>query len=223
MLLYLHKKKGPPVLREGIGAFTDMIKNIVFDMGGVLIDYNPEKNLASLEPDVREIAIREIFRNNLWSEKDRGTVSAEEIWELKGGLIPEESRERVKSMVMNLYPYMPPFPDMPGLVARLRKKGYGIFLLSNASLDFYENKKNIPALELFDGYIVSADYQLIKPEPGIYEKLREKFGLNLGECVFIDDVQENVQAAVAAGMQALRFEGSIEKLENQLRELGVNI
>ena len=176
MLLYLHKKKGPPVLREGIGAFTDMIKNIVFDMGGVLIDYNPEKNLASLEPDVRKIAIREIFRNNLWSEKDRGTVSAEEIWELKGGLIPEESRERVKSMV-----------------------------------------------ELFDGYIVSADYQLIKPEPGIYEKLREKFGLNLGECVFIDDVQENVQAAVAAGMQALRFEGSIEKLENQLRELGVNI
>ncbi len=201
-----------------------MIKNIVFDMGGVLIDYNPEKTLCSLfDKETADIALREIFRNKLWAEKDRGTITPDDIMEAAGDKIPAHAFEKVKDMTYNLYPYMPPFEEMYKLILNLRRNGYMIFLLSNASADFYDNKVNIPALELFDGYLISADYLLLKPEKEIYEKLFEKFGLKREECVFIDDVQANAQAAEECGMKAIRHDGNIDTLIKDLSAYGVKI
>ena len=202
-----------------------MIKNIVFDMGGVLIDYNPEKALyGELDKESADIALAEIFRNNIWSEKDRGVVSAEEILALKGGLIPAHAYEKVAEMVMNLYPFMPPFDETEKIVKRLKSNGYRIFLLSNASLDFYDEKKNIPALSYFDGYLISADYKLIKPEKEIYLTLFSKFNLRPEECFFIDDVEANCEASRALGMKAFRLmRGDYEGLINALKENGIVI
>ena len=201
-----------------------MIKNIVFDMGGVLIDYNPEKALyGELDKESADIALAEIFRNNIWSEKDRGVVSAEEILALKGGLIPAHAYDKVAEMVMNLYPFMPPFEETERIVKRLKSNGYRIFLLSNASLDFYDEKKNIPALSYFDGYLISADYKLIKPEKEIYLTLFSKFNLRPEECFFVDDVEANCEASRVLGMKAFRlinqdFEGLIKAFkENGIR------
>ena len=202
-----------------------MIKNIVFDMGGVLIDYNPEKALyGELDKESADIALAEIFRNNIWSEKDRGVVSAEEILALKGGLIPAHAYDKVAEMVMNLYPFMPPFEETERIVKRLKSNGYRIFLLSNASLDFYDEKKNIPALSYFDGYLISADYKLIKPEKEIYLTLFSKFNLRPEECFFIDDVEANCEASRALGMKAFRLQrGDYEGLINALKENGIVI
>ncbi|MBR5113391.1 MAG: HAD family phosphatase [Clostridia bacterium] len=202
-----------------------MIKNIVFDMGGVLIDYNPEKALyGELDKESADIALAEIFRNNIWSEKDRGVVSAEDILALKGGLIPAHAYEKVAEMVMNLYPFMPPFEETERIVKRLKSNGYRIFLLSNASLDFYDEKKNIPALSYFDGYLISADYKLIKPEKEIYLTLFSKFNLRPEECFFIDDVEANCEASRALGMKAFRLQrGDYEGLINALKENGIVI
>ena len=202
-----------------------MIKNIVFDMGGVLIDYNPEKALyGELDKESADIALAEIFRNNIWSEKDRGVISAEEILALKGGLIPAHAYDKVAEMVMNLYPFMPPFEETEKIVKRLKSNGYRIFLLSNASLDFYDEKKNIPALSYFDGYLISADYKLIKPEKEIYLTLFSKFNLRPEECFFIDDVEANCEASRSLGMKAFRLQrGDYEGLINALKENGIVI
>ncbi len=202
-----------------------MIKNIIFDMGGVLIDYNPEKTLYGLfDRQTADILLREIFRNPIWADKDRGIISPEEIMAQKRDAIPAEVFEKVSEMVDNFYPYMPPFEKMHGLVKQLKENGYGIYLLSNASSDFHERRKDIPALALFDGVVVSADYKLLKPEKEIYLTLFEKFGLKPEECFFIDDVQANIDGAKMAGMDGHCYaHGDVEILKKALAEKGVEM
>lgn len=202
-----------------------MIKNIIFDMGGVLIDYNPEKTVNEyFSREHGEIVLREILRNPVWNDKDRGVIFPDEIMEKKKGVIPAEIFEKVSEMVHNFYPYMPPFEKMCGLVRELKEKGYGIYLLSNASSDFHERRSGIPALQYFDGVVISADYKLLKPEKEIYETLFEKFSLNPAECFFIDDVQKNIDGAKEAGMDGHCYShGDVETLRAALRENGVEI
>lgn len=200
-----------------------MIRNIIFDMGGVLIDYNPEKTLYGLfDSDTAQLLLHEIFRNELWAEKDRGTVSAEDIIKLKAPVIPDSVFDKVCEMVRNFYPYMPPFEKMYDFIKLLKNKGYGIYLLSNASADFHERRKDIPALSLFDGVLISADYKLIKPEKEIYLALYEKFSLKPEECFFIDDVQKNIDAAKATGMDGhCYYHGDIEILKKDMLSKGI--
>ncbi len=202
-----------------------MIKNIIFDMGGVLIDYNPEKALYSLfDKETADILLREIFRNPIWNDKDRGIIFPDEIMEQKRTLIPAEIFDGVSELVNNFYPYMPPFEKMYDLVKQLKENGYGIYLLSNASSDFHIRREGIPALSLFDGVVVSADYKLLKPEKEIYLTLYEKFSLNPEECFFIDDVQKNIDGAKATGMDGhCYYHGDIEILKKDLISKGVNI
>ena len=119
---------------------------------------------------------------------------------------------------------MSPFEDTYELVRDLKSGGYGVYLLSNASMDFYERKSGIPALALFDGYIISAEYHLLKPEKEIYLTLFDKFGLKPEECFFIDDVQANIDGAAAVGMRGFRYsKGHIAQLRAALGEAGVKI
>ncbi len=202
-----------------------MIKNIIFDMGGVLIDYNPEKTLYSMfDKETADILLREIFRNPIWNDKDRGIIFPEDIMKQKKDLIPAEHLEKTAELVNNFYPYMPPFEKMHDLIKQLKEKGYGIYLLSNASSDFHERRQSIPALALFDGVVVSADYKLLKPEKEIYLALFEKFSLRPEECYFIDDVQKNIDGARAVGMDGhCYYHGDIEILKKAMIEKGIDI
>lgn len=194
-------------------------------MGGVLIDYNPEKTLYALfDKETADILLREIFRNDIWADKDRGIIFPDEIMELKKAVIPEAVYEKTAKMVQNFYPYMPPFEKMYDFVKQLKANGYGIYLLSNAAKDFYENREGIPALSLFDGVLISADYKLLKPEKEIYEALYEKFSLKPEECYFIDDVQKNIDGARATGMDGhCYYHGDIEILRAAMKEKEINI
>ncbi len=202
-----------------------MIKNIIFDMGGVLIDYNPEKTLYGLfDKETADILLREIFRNKIWSDKDRGIIFPKEIMEQKRHSIPAEVFDKVSEMVDNFYPYMPPFEKMYHFIKSLKNNGYGIYLLSNASSDFHERREGIPALSLFDGVLISADYKLLKPEKEIYLALYEKFSLKPEECFFIDDVQANIDGAKVTGMDGhCYYHGDIEILKKDMISKGITV
>ena len=91
-------------------------------------------------------------------------------------------------------------PGMAELVRELKGSGYGIYLLSNASIRQHEYWPRIPASRFFDGTLISADHHVIKPQPEIYRLCLERFGLKAEECIFVDDMAHNVEGAVFCGV-----------------------
>ncbi len=200
-----------------------MIKNIVFDMGGVLIDFNAKKTITTYFPEeYHEILMKEVFGSELWHRLDGGTLRHEEAVELVLPKIPEETRTLIKEMLTDFYSYMPPFPQMYEFVKRIKNAGYNVYLLSNATPRFFDNYLNIPALSLMDGYFISCVYKMLKPQKEIYEAFCNKFSLKPEECFFIDDMPQNIEGAKNYGMKGHVFNISdIKSLENALRNEGV--
>ncbi len=201
-----------------------MIQNIVFDMGNVLIKYNPAgtlKDLGLSDSDA-EIILREFFACKEWREVDRGTMSPEEAFVFVRKRLPEQLADfvyniAIKESFLNL---VPPSEEMEELVREIKKAGYKTFLLSNTPQNFYEFKKNYPVMELLDGIIISADLKIIKPEKEIFEALFKKYDLIPEECFFIDDMPVNVEGAKAAGMDGYCFalsRDSVDSLRTVLR------
>lgn len=212
--------------RAGRGeGFHRMIKNIVFDMGGVLINFDAERYAARFAPDPADRALlrRELFRSVEWIQMDRGSITDEQAAAAVCSRLPRHLHAAVRDILDNWHQDIPPMDGICDLVAELKAEGYGIYLLSNTCARFHRFRENIPALRFFDGEFISADHHLVKPEPGIYQCFLKEFGLNGAECVFIDDVPLNVEGAVRCGINGIVYHGDPGLLRRRLREMGVNV
>lgn len=202
-----------------------MISNIVFDMGGVLIRWNPEQMLHQydLPPEDREILNRELFHSVEWMQQDRGIVSEDVLSAAVCARVPERLWKIVETLVYGWHQrFLDPVPGMAELVRELKENGYHIYLLSNASLALRGYFPRIPGSECFEKLLVSAEEKLLKPSHEIYERLYEKFELNPGECWFIDDSPANVEGAILTGMQGTVFYGDVARLRRELRRVGIH-
>ena len=110
---------------------------------------------------------------------------------------------------------------MEDLIHRLKAAGYGIYLLSNASMNQPTYWNQLDLSRYFDGTMVSAFEHTVKPSLDIYRKFTDRFGLKPEECVFIDDLPINIAGAVENGWQGIVFHGDAAQTEAKLRELGV--
>lgn len=208
-----------------------MIKNIVFDMGNVLIMFYPEKIFSTILSDKDEIdaIVTHFYNTKEYREVDRGTMTYEQMLDIIKDNLPNHLIALLKELYVDncfVSNHMPPFPEMYDLVAQLKENGYNVYLLSNATHQFHNYRNKIPVLGLMDGVLISADYQLLKPEREIYEALFEKFSLNPDECIFIDDVEENIRGSINCGMDGIVFSPSFENvnvLKDKLRQKGVKI
>ena len=200
-----------------------MVKNIVFDMGGVLIDFNFKRTMNEYFPkEYHDILKQKVFGGELWRELDKGTLKSEDVIPVILPQIPEETRLLISQMVNDFYPYMPPFENMFDFVKRLKDAGYKVYLLSNATPRFFDRYLDIPAITLMDGMFISCVYKLLKPQKEIYEAFCEKFNLVPEECFFIDDMPENIEGAKAYGMKGFVFKAPDTcELEKALNNEGV--
>ena len=111
------------------------------------------------------------------------------------------------------------FPESVALLKELKSSGYGIYGLTNWSAEKIGYAfSNYDFFRLFDGIVVSGDEKVAKPDPKIYRILLERYGLVPGECVFLDDNADNVKAAEALGINAIRFD-NIENVKQNLAKL----
>lgn len=202
-----------------------MIKNIVFDMGNVIIRFDPELFMVrlGLAEEDRRLLKRELFVSLEWSRMDRGSLTDEEAAEIVCRRVPERLHDAVRRLVGMWDRPILPVEGMYELVEELRGMGYGIYLLSNASFRQHDYWPRVPASKFFDGTLISADVKLVKPQPEIYRLLCDKFSLLPEECVFIDDSTSNAEGAYFCGINALVFHGDAHEMRLKLNELGVKV
>ena len=203
-----------------------MIKNIVFDMGQVLIHWTAQQMTSYLDlPEADAMLVeRELFRNVEWVQLDRGVISEEDAIASICRRLPEHLHEGVRQLITGWWNWpLVPVAGMAELVRELKSMGYGIYLLSNASSHLHEYFHRIPGAECFEGKVVSGDLKLLKPQAEIFHALYSKFNLNPAECVFIDDAPANAEGAIRTGMQSLVFYGDITRLRKELRAMDIMV
>jgi 2-haloacid dehalogenase len=197
-----------------------MIKNIVFDFGGVLLDWNPRylyrqyfKSEEEMENFFDKVGLYD------WNATlDAGKPFAEGVKELQDRfpeyakeiqLFDDEWRRTVKGC----------FPESVALLKKLKSSGLRIYGLSNWSWEKAEGLiKEYDFFKLFDGMVISGIEKVNKPDPRIYQILLDRYHLKAEECVFIDDNAANIQAADALGFNAIIFD-DIHNVTDKLKSL----
>lgn len=195
-----------------------MIKNIILDMGNVLLDYNPEICLNYFLENEEDKALirRELFEGPEWREGDLGYITDEERFWGVSKRVPERLHKELKQCAEQWHMCMQPIPGAKEFCRQAREKGFQLYILSNASNSFYEYFPRFAPIDYFDGVVVSCDIHMVKPDIRIYQYLLDKYSLQPTECFFIDDMEYNVQGARDAGMQGEVFSGDYQKMREYI-------
>lgn len=195
-----------------------MIKNIIFDMGNVLLDYNPDVILDQVcdTQEEKQIIKKELFAGPEWAMGDRGDITNAERFGLVKKRVPEKLHEKLRKCVENWDMCMLPVKGAGEFMAYVKEKGYGLYVLSNAAIEFFQYFPRQIDMDFFDGIVVSAEVHMLKPEIEIYRYLLESHHLKPQECLFIDDREDNVKGAEKAGLKGFVFKEDFDKVKEEL-------
>ncbi|MCF2673821.1 MAG: HAD family hydrolase [Fusobacterium varium] len=201
-----------------------MIKNIIFDLGNVLIKYSPESFLEkNVKKERQEKFIATVFKSKEWLELDRGTLSYEDAIEKFAEIIPEDRENLEKLFKNNIMDCLAPIEENIEILKKLKKKGYNLFVLSNFHRPAFEQvQKEWEFFDEFDGGVISCYCHLLKPNQRIYELLLARYGLIPEETLFIDDTKINVEKAEKIGMGGIYLDLP-EMLEKLLKKKGIEV
>ena len=193
-----------------------MIKNLVFDLGNVLIEWNSEKILSYFEPEEgrRQVLRKAIFESGVWHQTDKGELSLKEACnEVQAGL-DDSYHSAVKNIFYHWYEVVHVYSDLQEKIELWAKQGYRIYILSTTCEIFYHIEKAglLPIYPLLSGYILSSEVGVVKPEVEIYHKLLKKYGLDPVESVFIDDIQANLDTAAELGFETILSTSETENI-----------
>ena len=198
-----------------------MIKNIVFDLGNVLLKGSPSIVLDNLDiPDEIRHNIKDKFFNN-WNYLDLGEETIKQHFD--NCKFDFDTEESIQEILLKYYKYRPFNNEMIELMNKLRHNNYKIFILSNNNKEAYEYLKQLPVFERIDGWVVSCDHHIIKPNKEIYMKLFESFNIKPEECYFIDDNKENIETGKILGMKGFVLNNNIEELISSMKENNITL
>lgn len=179
------------------------MKNIVFDLGGVVFARDPRK----FEPEFIEffsyILLPEMPK--FWEDYDRGVVTYDEVIASLADYNTCE-RELAERNLRRSILTQEEIPATKSLIADLKAAGYSLYVLSNMSLEFIEFLRKKEVYSHFDGEVVSCVEHVVKPEKEIYNRLVERYGLKPEETLFIDDRKKNTATARELGWQGYDFD-----------------
>ena len=197
-----------------------MIKNIVFDLGNVILKGSPNIVLEQIKTDKKQYeSIKNNFFND-WKALDLGESTLRK--KLEKCKFDFEIDSEIEEKLLRYYKYRPFNTEVLELINELKEKGYKIYILSNNNKEAEEYLLELPDFKAFDGWIFSCDYQIMKPDPKIYNILFETYNLKPEECFFIDDSIKNIEIGSKLGMAGfvLDYENiGIAELRKELKNV----
>ncbi len=199
-----------------------MIKNIVFDLGNVLISFKPSEYLDKKDypQNLKSKILSEIFSSKEWRLLDNGDITTPEAIKSIAATssLKIEEIARIFDLRTDL---IFPIDQNVKLLPELKKQGYKLYFLSNFPIDVFEEIKfDYYFFKFFEGGIISAEARSSKPDKRIYEILFERYNIVPGESLYIDDLEANVKTAESLGMKGLITNGTIgisKQLESALK------
>lgn len=203
-----------------------MIKNIIFDIGNVLVDFRWKAHLSDkglTQDEVKYIGDYTV-KAPIWNQMDLGERKEEDIIADMKACIPDKVLgERFMLLFEDMHRLVEPYPGNREWLSGLKERGYKIYLLSNYPHDMFLNhaENSFDFMDLIDGKVVSSFVKKLKPNADIYQCLLETYGLKAEECVFLDDKKENTDGAEAVGIRAINVlnrQQAISELEAALAD-----
>ena len=184
-----------------------MITNIVFDLGRVLVSFEPHELVHKLftDPDEREVLHRIVFQSPEWLMLDREVITQDQAVERLSNQHPDRAPQ-IRMILDNWLSILAPIEPSVELVRLFKEREFGLYVISNfhrAAFDYISARYDW--LQLFDGLVISCETHTLKPEPAIYETLLHTYNLNPNECLFIDDTPANIEGARQMGMHTLLY------------------
>lgn len=188
---------------------SDKVKNIVFDVGMVLIDFCWAQHCRKLgfSDKIIEAFDQHMISSCYWDQMDEGTICEEDAIAEFIKAMPQY-KEQIEIFWKHPEGFVKEYDYSTPMILHLQEKGYKVFLLSNYPLGMYHvHWPSFTFYDKVDGYVVSAVERMKKPSKEIYELLCSRYQLEAEECLFVDDRKVNVDAAISVGMEAVLFEG----------------
>ena len=180
--------------------------DIILDMGNVLLEWNKDKILQGVSDTKKDYLIldKTIFQSGLWERLDLGILTREELVLKVVSMIGRTYQKKVEEVIWNWPSYIDIYREVFPVLSELKKKGHRIFVLSNTSKVFYDllEEQLSPLKELLDGFVLSCDIKAIKPDLAMFKEILDKYQLDPTNCVFLDDIEDNTNAAQKLGIKA---------------------
>jgi putative hydrolase of the HAD superfamily len=202
-----------------------MIKNVIFDFGRVIVDFDEFKMARAYIEDERDARlVRDVVFDRLyWDPLDSGDISDEEVKAGIASRLPDHLVSSAHRVYDHWIEHVDVLPGIEDAILTAKECADGIYLLSNINCFFAENYTENPTVarifSQFDGLVFSGPLHLVKPDPRIFRYLLERYGLVAEECLFIDDSEKNTAAAEVLGIKTYLFDGDAAKLKHRLKLL----
>ncbi len=203
-----------------------MYKNIIFDLGGVMVHWDPKEYLMEMfhNPVIERKVYDTTFGSKEWLMADAGEISR---FAADNAMLDHARAAGYSFEVQEVIDHWPNIlrtrRDVVDIAAQLKAQGFRLYCLSNIASDTAALLRRRSFWRLFDGHVLSCDINRLKPDPAIYNALLEQYHLNPAECIFIDDNEANVRSAHKLGITSILMTSEASDLVKNLGICGIHV
>ncbi|UOO81849.1 HAD family phosphatase [Uruburuella testudinis] len=195
-----------------------MKKTVIFDLGNVLLRWDPRAILRRFSDDEQERrAYAQVLSGQCWQALDAGLIEYDKALKFYAGLLQKPQSE-IERLMQTMRESLAPLPLGVALLRDLHQQGVDLICISNMPLHAIRYLRHrYDYWPLFRGMVISAEVQFIKPDPAIFRYALETYGLNPAQTLFIDDMQVNIDAAAALGIAGVCYQNRPQDVEQVYR------